>query len=343
MNSRVILGTLLWAAIALRPEVSNGQEETPAPPVTQLPEVTVQAPRILDPSEVQVFETPFPGSAPGETKLGMTVPGSIPWSSNAIRRDSDAVGPYGSPVWTTQRPFSTTRTYVLPPGQAQFEQWVRPTWGQEGKPKFRFLEELALGLPGRFQLDIYDRWHVEPNDDGNQQYNHEAVQIELRWAVADWGVIPLNPTFYIEWVEKGRDDPNVYEAKLLLAEQITPKLFYASNFILEQETGGAYETELGWSNAIATPLIERRLLAGVEMLLQRNTVHGERGDPEDTFRIGPSFQLRPTNRTYITSTALFGTTEDSPICQAYFIFGYQFGFRAGPTQNYLAPSSTIGN
>src|SRR6185295_2417649 len=63
----------------------------------------------------------------------------IPWSSNAIQDDSTLVGPYDQPVWTTQRPFANSRVYVLPAGQAQVEQWVRPTFFEDGKPEFRFL------------------------------------------------------------------------------------------------------------------------------------------------------------------------------------------------------------
>lgn len=131
--------------------------------------------------------------------------------------------------------------------------------------------------------------------------------------------------------------------KLLLAQEITSKLFYASNLILEQEVDREKETELGWSHALSVPVIERKLLMGVECLLQNNSVHDARGDSVTTFRIGPSMQVRPTNRTYVTFAPLFGTTADGPICQAYLIAAYQFGFRAGPSQGIAAPVSTIGN
>lgn len=348
--------TVLYLLV-IAPTIIFSQEQIEPLPTEmspqELPEVRVEAPRSATEamtdsgagSDTFMFDpTTMQGATrPGETIFGVTIPGSIPWSSNAIRRDSDRVGPYGSPVWTTQRPFAASRTYVLPPGQAQVEQWVRPTWEHQGKPDFRMLEEYAMGLPGRFQLDLYERWNIQPGPNGLQKADQEAVQVELRWALADWGKIILNPTLYGEWVQKSNGDPNVYEAKLLLSDEITPKLFYASNFILEQETGGSYETELGWSNALAVPVIERKLLLGMECLLQRNTVQGERGDPVDTFRIGPSMQIRPTNRTFVTVTSLFGTTNVSPLCQAFFIAGYQFGFRAGPTSSYFAPSSTIGN
>ena len=44
---------------------------------------------------------------------------------------------------------------------------------------------------------------MEPDGNNNEKANHEGVQIELRYALADWGVLPLNPTLYVEWVERG--------------------------------------------------------------------------------------------------------------------------------------------
>src|SRR5512135_138928 len=290
---------------------------------------------------------PYP--TPGPTLGGLgggggdgTGRGTIPWSSNAITTDSTRVGPYNQPAWTTQRPFAASRVYVLPPGTFQLEQWFRPTWPRDGKVEMRFLEELAIGLPCRFQLDLYERWNVEPNRRNKQEANHEGVQIELRWALADWGVIPLNPTLYAEWIERGNGRPDIYEFKLLLADEIRPNLFYASNVTFEQETGGGRAQEIDFSQAFSTPLIERKLLAGVEMLLQSVTESGSRGDPEVEFLIGPSVQWRPSNRTFLNVVPLFGTTKDSPIAQMFVIFGYQFGKRAGPSRGISGPVSTSG-
>src|SRR5512135_243247 len=284
------------------------------------------------------FGSPYSAPSPSSENPG----GTIPWSSNAITTDSTRVGPYNQPVWTTQRPFAESRVYVLPPGVFQLEQWFRPTWPRDGKVEMRFLEELAIGLPCRFQLDLYERWNVEPTRRNREEANHEGVQLELRWALADWGVIPLNPTLYAEWIERGNGRPDIYEFKLPLADEIGPNLFYASNVTFEQETGGGRAQEIAFSQALSTPLIERKLLAGVEMLLQSTTESGSRGDPEVEFLIGPSVQWRPSNRTFLNVVPLFGTTKDSPIAQMFVIFGYQFGKRAGPSRGISGPVSTSG-
>src|SRR5262245_22673991 len=306
----------------------------------EIPPIDVEAPRVTPGTG-----TPFPGpSGEGEGGTPNLFGGRniIPWSSDAIRSDSDRVGPYNQPAWTTQRPFTSVRTYVLPPGQMQVEQWYRPRWKKGGSREDRILEELAIGLPNRFQLDVYERWNIEQDDTGHYNANHEGVQIELRWALADWDVIPLNPTLYAEWVQRGsrEDEPDKYELKLLLAQELFDgRLFFAGNAILEQEVGGEKETELGYSQALATTIIERKLLAGIEMWYRSTTVHGDRSNPSHEFLIGPTVQWRPTNRTFLDITPLFGTSKDAPRVEMFIVFGYQFGNRAGPSFGGITPSS----
>ena len=51
----------------------------------------------------------------------------------------------------------------------------------------RWLEEMTFGLPGRWQLDIYERWDTDPSGQNDKEIaRHEGVQIEARWALADW-------------------------------------------------------------------------------------------------------------------------------------------------------------
>lgn len=316
------------------------------------PRLAARAVQQDDPTLPPVIVRPNMGSSQGNYNRGGygsgfgRSRGTIPWSSGAIRTDDALVGPYNQPVWTTQRPFAASRVYVLPPGQAQVEHWVRPTWRRGEHTEFRFLEEIAIGLPGRFQLDLYERWNIEPNSNNRQQANHEGVQIELRWALANWGVIPFNPTLYAEWVERGgpQKKSNKYELKLLLAEQFGPRLFYASNLILEQETRDEHETELAWSHAVSTPIIQRKLLAGLEARWANITTADHRSNAQIEFLIGPSLQYRPTNRTFLDVVGLFGTNSESPDAQMYVIFGYQFGTRSGPASgNISGPASTRGN
>lgn len=334
--------------------LANGQEPAQSRPSQPLPPIEVEAPRSVPGAAPGAVPFQLPGQGTGDPSAGgFGGPGqagdgpgrSIPWNSGAIRSDTDRVGSYNQPAWTTQRPFPTVRTYVLPAGQMQVEQWYRPRWKKNGTREDRILEELSIGLPHRFQLDVYYRWNIKPNDDGNYTANHEGVQIELRYALADWDVISLNPTLYAEWVQRDtkNDYPDKYELKLLLADQFFgDRIFYGGNFILEKEVGGERATELGYSQAFSTTIIERKLMAGIESWYRSETVHGARGEPTHELLVGPTMQWRPTNRTFLTISPLFGVTKDAPKVEMFVVFGYQFGQRAGPSFGGITPG-TLSN
>lgn len=310
---------LALAGLYVAADTARAQEKD-----QKLPKVEVEAPR-------PAAEPELPPEQPQQFDSNR---GYTSWSSNAVTSFGQLVGPYNQPAWTTQRPFTAVRSYVLPEGTMQVEQWYRPRWKQDGTRNDRLLEELAIGLPYRFQLDIYARWNIEPRN-GSNQYSAlwEGTMIELRWALANWGVIPLNPTLYAEWVQRdtANDLPDKYEFKLLLADQyLNGRLFFAGNFIIEKEVGGEKENELGYAQAFATPIIQNRVMGGVEMWYRAQNVHEDRGHWNNEFLVGPTVQFRPTNRIFLDNTIFFGTNRQSPKYEAYFILGFQFGKRAGP-------------
>jgi hypothetical protein len=110
-------------------------------------------------------------------------------------REDQPIGPNEQPEWTTRRRFATTRVYVAQPWQMQFEQWWKGKFPREGRSEHLFQSEISLGLPYRFQLDFYENLELT----ANRTFRHQGNQVEGRWALADWGKIPLNPTLYGEW------------------------------------------------------------------------------------------------------------------------------------------------
>src|SRR5438132_6091040 len=132
-------------------------------PVTTMPEVVVT------------------GSTNAETRPG--------WLG-----EEQYTGPYQQPEWTTERRFPGTRVYLQQqPWDVGFEQWVRYRDNKDGTKETRFQEEVELGLPHRFQLDLYETWAI----DQDRRANQDEYSAEVRYALADWGKIPLNPTLYV--------------------------------------------------------------------------------------------------------------------------------------------------
>src|SRR6478736_349464 len=76
------------------------------------------------------------GTEPGEAR-----PGSL--------GEDQLIGPNLQPEWTTRRRFATTRIYVAPPWQVEFEQWWKGKWPKEGGAEHLFQSEISLGLPYR--------------------------------------------------------------------------------------------------------------------------------------------------------------------------------------------------
>ncbi|MFN2621330.1 MAG: hypothetical protein ABR611_00645 [Chthoniobacterales bacterium] len=262
---------------------------------------------------------------------------TAPQPEGGLQQDSP-VGPYGQPIWTTERFFANTRTYVRPSGTAEFNQFWTPEFGDNGQVEHAFREEVEIGLPYRFQLDLYQNWNI--NEDGRSLYKGSSV--ELRYALANWKKIPLNPTLYAEW-NFNDGAPDGWEAKLLLGETFSKRWNWAANLNYEKETGGARETEIALSQAFTYAVIDRVLNVGVEMLFEHKTEAGSRGDPEVEFLIGPAINFKPTRNSYLSVSPLFGATDDSPKAEIFVAFGIQlWGGSDHETGSIHSPGSFQG-
>ena len=244
--------------------------------------------------------------------------------AQALREETPS-GPYRQPEWTFQRRFPTTRVYLQKaPWEMGFEQWWRGRFNRDGTAGHLFQEEIEIGLPYRFQLDLYENWVM--ND--HRRMRHHDFSAEVRYALADWGKIPLNPTLYGEWkFVDGSQGPDVYEIKLLLGEQIAPRWHWGFNAIFEQEVGGGRATEWAFSQGVSYTILDNKLSAGLEMKFVHETERGSRGEPAIKFLLGPSVQWRPTARTHLDIVPLVGVTGDAQRVEAFVVFGFDFGPR----------------
>ncbi len=219
--------------------------------------------------------------------------------------DADRVGAYQQPVWTTTRQFTTTRVYVLPKGEAEIEYWLRTRGDLKSGhgPAFESQLEFSYGLGARLQLDVYLAMEQEHY---NSALKLAAEKIELRYAFADWGRLPGNPTLYLEWIRQ-HEGPMKAEGKLLFGGQFTPKVFWGLNLVYESELGGEYEGEWAVSYGLAAVLKRRLVLFGFEAKLEG--AHVQDGHTprfaDLAFVIGPSLALKP-GRFHILLVPLFG-------------------------------------
>lgn len=266
----------------------------------------------------------------------VTVTGEAP--DAASPRQEIPVGPNRQPEWTTEPSFGTSRVYVRPPGQVELVQFWTPELGRNGDVSHALRNEVEIGLPYRFQLDLYENWGRQPGEG----FRSTGQSVELRYALAEWGRIRFNPTVYGEWTFNS-NAPDVLELKLLLGEVFARRWHAAANITFEQETGGEREKAWQLSSALSYAVVDRVLNVGLEALLDTATVSGARSDPKVQFLAGPSFNIRPTPRTFINLAPLFGMTHDAPHAQIFVSAGIRFGGRAGRDEGAVAaPASMFG-
>ncbi|MEI6085759.1 MAG: hypothetical protein WCS70_15855 [Verrucomicrobiota bacterium] len=237
--------------------------------------------------------------------------------------EAQPVGPYNQPEWTTARRFPNTRVYLQQqPWGFGVEQWVKAQWPRGEAANYLFQEEMEIGLPYRTQIDLYENWRI---DDRGKVFQ-DSTAAEIRWALADWGKIWGNPTLYGEWKFAAQNQgADAYELKLLLGDEITPRLHWGFNGIYEQETGGGRATEIGGSFALSYTVIDEKFSAGMELKIESETEKGARDNAPLEIDLGPSIQWRPTKATHVDVAPLIGLTSDSPHVELWVVFGWNFG------------------
>ncbi len=265
---------------------------------------------------------------------------------------------YGAPPGFSRSRFSNiTQAYVLPPWAFFFGEIYEGQGFRHGPPDHLFTQEIEMGLPYRFGIAGEAKFERFNGGGGA-----ETVSLEARWALADWNKIPLNPTLFAEYKfgvgtirheecppppageeeeEEGGPPkgPDAYEFRLLLAQDFGERFEWAMNWFFEKENTGDRGREWGFSQSVMTPIFlpNERLKIGVEMEYKNFTVKDTRGDPQNTFVIGPTVAWKPTPQTRLDISPLFGCTDDSPVADVFVVFSWLFG---GEHAEAEAPVST---
>jgi hypothetical protein len=236
-------------------------------------------------------------------------------------REEERIGPYQQPRWSARRRFTETRSYVIPEGSFEFEYWnimEKPRNGGDLEITTKY--EAEIGLPYHLQLDLYAVTHQVGND-GPMRFDEQDV--EMRWALADWGKIPGNPALYLEW--KALDSaPDHVEAKLLLADEIMPKLHWSANLVLEQEMGGKHESSYEFAGALSYTVKDEVFSVGSELKVAFVNDRTNRGMHDPEILLGPSCQISPLKPMHIDFALLGGLSESSPVFKSIIVVGWEF-------------------
>ena len=293
---------------------------------------TAQAQPVVQPAEESADQAP-PASSPQTSEETRQQAWEQPAYQTVVTgqqlREEERIGDYHQPRWTASRRFPSTRIYVLPRGTLNGEYWITPRipLNDGDGVRFKSMYELEYGLGYRLQLDLYLTTE-QKGVDGPIALTEE--KIELRYALADWGVIPANPTLYAEVVRRSAAPPKV-ELKLLLGDEIAPHWHWGANLVWERAVGGNLKHEYAITAALSYSAIDMYLSLGVELVGKMYDHVGSRFDPDQyTLMAGPSIQWRPVAPMRILLVALFGANHNelthttTPLAEPTMIVSWQF-------------------
>ena len=182
---------------------------------------------------------------------------------------------YGAPTSFSQSRFSPlTNAYVLPPGAVYASLIYEDDVVHFRPPDHHWTQEVEIGLPYRFNVAFEN--NVQHFDGDTQD---ASFSVEGRYAFADWGKIPLNPTIFAEYkfglgnilhdegaptpshkfgpggFDKDEETPDAYEFRLLLSEDFFDRVEWALNAFFEQELApGDRGREWGIAQSVVTPI-----------------------------------------------------------------------------------------
>ncbi len=265
--------------------------------------------------------TPLLAAEPSAPRQRM--PETTTTAFTSVLSEETPIGITQRPEWTSARRFPGTRVYIQKePWEVGVESWWRIKHRRDGGLRHRLLQEVEIGLPGRMQLDLYN--DIEGDERG--AFHEHSFNVELRWAIADWGQLWGNPTLYFEYkFADAHWGPDVYEAKLLLGDQLAPRWHWGVNFVWEAETGGDREQEFKVTGGISYTVLDGKLGVGVEAFYDRDSVKGARGNADDLFAVGPSIQWRVTRNMHVDLSCMFGTNQATERQIGFLVIGYDFG------------------
>ena len=235
-------------------------------------------------------------------------------------REEDRIGDYGQPRWTADRRFPRNRIYVIPDGKVEFEYWLRLDVPKEGPTEVQNFYELEFGLPYRLQLDLY----LVARNEGEGGPTYLDQQFELRYALADWGVLPGNPTLYAEYALRD-DAPDKVEGKFLLGDELAPRWHWGANLVYEAEIAGEdLEHEYAATLGLSYTVLDEKLSVGAEAEASFVDTKANRGDYSKEVYVGPSIQYRPRKNAHIDVAPLLGVTDDAKRAKVFAVFGWEF-------------------
>ena len=231
---------------------------------------------------------------------------------------------YGAPPDLSHGRISTlTKSYVLWPFSFELEAGYEGAAFRHGLPSQLFRQEIEMGLPARFTAGIQNQVEHFAGETRDRSFT-----LEMRYALADWNKLPLNPAISAEY-RFGLSNalPDSGELALLISHDFPHLIECAINIFVDREFGGRQSTSAGFAQSVEVPVLlpEEKLEVGLEMQYRSG---GETTGPDGTTKglaIGPTLAWRATKKARFDLSPLIGCSDHMPAVQVFAVFSFSFG------------------
>jgi hypothetical protein len=243
--------------------------------------------------------------------------------SNGVPGENKIVGDYAQPEWSARRPFPGVSVYVQPAAQVEFEAGLQDASTPSGVHHREWTQELEAGLGHRLQLALENTLANFRDDVPNStRWREDALKLSMRYALADWGKLPLNPALGVGW-RSNRGAPDAPSGQLVLGAEFTPRLHWAADFQYERQTSAPLLCELTAATAITYSVTNETFNVGVQAQWKRRH---ELCNPH-SFRTeaGPCIQYRPIDQLHLDCVVLWGTEKGRGVHSFVLSVGFEFG------------------
>ena len=243
--------------------------------------------------------------------------------STGVPGENKIVGDYAQPEWSARRPFPGVSVYVQPAAQLEFEAGFQDATTPTGIHHREWTQELEAGLGHRLQLALENTVaNFREESGGPLSWREDSLRLSTRYALANWGKLPLNPALGVSW-RFNSGAPNALGGQLVLGEEFTPRLHWAADLQSEWQTGAPRHRELTAATALTYSVTNETLNVGVQAQWKQTR---ERADPGSIrLEAGPCIQYRPVDQFHLDCVVLWGREKSRAVHRVLLSFGFEFG------------------
>lgn len=242
--------------------------------------------------------------------------------SPGVAGENKVVGTYFQPEWSARRPFPGVAVYVAPAEQYELEAGCQDATTPAGRHHREWTQEFEVGLCHRLQAAAENTYANFREGVPGLRWREDSVKLAVRYALADWGRLPLNPAIGAGWrFNSGAADAPL--GQVVLGAELTPRWHWAADFQYEHQNGGQRQRELTAATALTYSVTNETFNVGLQAQWKRSQ---DLNDPvARRSEAGPCLQYRPIDQLHLDGGIMWGRERSKSVHSLFLSVGFEFG------------------